>query len=244
MRHAEEPITLIVGVSPTGVGAAIARRLAQEGHHLVLASRRAKELGPLEAELREQAGSVRVMRCDATKRRHCSHLIDDILVHNGRLDNFVYTPGRPMVGPFLETPIEALDVQLEENLRTPWRWLQNVLPVMREHGGGTIVFLSAGTGNRGAPHLGAFSAAKHALHGLLETVAREHERESVQTVALVIDGDLERDKKAEEPPLTHGNEATVRLSAVADAVAEIINEDAPAMNTEYWLGPEGPGEPA
>lgn len=240
MRHAEEPISLIVGVSPTGVGAVIARRLAKEGHHLVLASRRHKELGPLQAALQEQAGSVRVMRVDATRPRHIRHLVDDILVHNGRVDNFVYTPGRPLTGPFLETPVEALDIQLEENVRTPWHWMQSLVPVMREHGGGTLIFLSATAGDQGMPHLSAYSAAKHALHGLIEAVAMEHEEAFIKPVALVIDGELERVEKAHEPPLTIERVRPVRLEQVAEGVLYLINQDALAMGTEHRITPDAP----
>lgn len=237
MRHAEEPITLIVGVSPTGTGAAIARRLARAGHHLVLGARRIRPLAPLQEELQEQAESVRLLRCDATKPRHIRHLLDDILVHNGRLDNFVYTPGRPITGPFLETPIEALDVQFQENVRAPWQWMQSVVPVMQEHGGGTLVFLSATAGDRGAAHLSAYSAAKHALHGLVESIAAEFGESLVRPVSLVIDGQLERDEEAQEPPLAAGKTHPIKLSELADAVLFLIEQDAPAMSTEHWLTP-------
>jgi NAD(P)-dependent dehydrogenase (short-subunit alcohol dehydrogenase family) len=238
MRHAEEPITLIVGVSPTGVGATIAHRLAGEHHHLVLGSRRTKQLGGLQQTLMEKAGSVRLLRCDATRPRHVRHLIDDILVHYGRLDNFVFTPGRPITGPFLETPIEALDVQFQENVRAPWLWMQSIIPVMQEHGGGTLVLLSAASGHEGAPHLSAYSASKHALHGLVESVASEFQQELIKPVALVIDGELERSGKAEEPPLGEQSAPQISLDQVAEAVSTIINQDALAIGTQYWLTPQ------
>lgn len=237
MRHAEEPITLIVGVSPTGTGAAIARRLAHAGHHLVLGSRRIKPLVPFQEELQEHAKSVRLMRADATTPRHIRHLLDDILVHNGRLDNFVYTPGRPITGPFLETPIEALDVQFQENVRAPWQWMQSVVPVMAEHDGGTLVFLSASAGDRGAPHLSAYSAAKHALHGLVEAVAAEFGDKNVRPVSLVIDGPLEREEQAEEPPLGEAKTPRIHLSELAESVLYLIEQEPPAMSTEHWLTP-------
>ncbi len=237
MRHAEEPISLIVGVSPTGVGAAIARRLAREQHHLILASRRPKELTALQAELAAHAGSIRVVRGDATRHRHARHIVDDILVHNGRVDNLVYTPGRAITGPFLETPQQALDVQLEENIRTPWQWMQTVVPVMRDNGGGTLVFLSATAGSRGLGHLSAYSAAKHGLHGLVEAVGHEHHHEFVQPVCLVINGELELEAPG-EPPLFKNPLKQISLQRVADEVLFLINQDAYAMGPEHWLSPK------
>lgn len=236
MRHAEEPISLIVGVSPTGVGAAIARRLAREHHHLILASRRPKELGALQAELEPRAASIRVLRADASRHRHARHIVDDILVHNGRVDNLVYTPGRAIMGPFLETPQQALDVQIEENLRTPWHWMQSVIPVMRDNGGGTLVFLSATAGSRGLAHFSAYSAAKHGLHGLVEAVGQEHHQQLVQPVCLVINGELEREGPS-EPPLFKNPLKQISLQRVAEEVLFLINQDAFAMGPEHWLSP-------
>lgn len=236
MRHADEPISLIVGVSPAGVGAAIARRLAREGHHLILASRRPKELRELLDELEPFAGSVRVLRGDATRHRHARHIVDDILVHYGRVDNLVYTPGRAIMGPFLETPAQALEVQIEENVRSPWHWMQAVVPVMRDNGGGTLVFLSATAGSRGLARFSAYSAAKHGLHGLVESVGQEYHTELVQPVCLVINGELEREAPT-EPPMFKNPLKQVSLRRVADEVLFLINQDAFAMGPEHWLTP-------
>lgn len=237
VRHAQEPITLLVGVSPGGVGAEVARRLAREGHHLILATRRQREMASLQDELEGVARSVRVLKVDATRERHINHAVDDVLIQYGRVDNLVYTPGRAIVGPFLETPLVAVNTQLEDNLVAPWLWMQALVRVMRQHSGGRLIFLSAAAGRRGHAGMSGFSAAKHALSGLVEAVAREHRGEGIQPVALVLNGVLDQPANRERMPNKEDWGDTISMAGVCDAVVYLMNQDERAMTHELWLTP-------
>lgn len=237
MRHSEEPITMVVGASGVGIGPTVAERLAKDGHHLILVGRTQARLEQLQSNIEKEAASVRIQAGDATRPKRIRRFVDDALIHYGRIDNLVYVPAAGTFKPFLETSPSDLEEHLEVSLRGPWHWLQTLVPVMLEHGGGRLIFMSATAGKRGFPQMSAFSAAKFALHGLIESVAREHRGAGVQPVAVVLDGMLDHAGTRESHPEKEDWSDTISMEAVSDAVHALCAQHRRGMTHELWLTP-------
>ncbi len=90
----QPPVTIITGAS-AGIGAALARSMAAQGHALVLAARRSSALDTVAAECRA-AGSPDVLTvvCDVTRRAEVEGLADAALAHFGRFDTWVNNAGQ------------------------------------------------------------------------------------------------------------------------------------------------------
>ncbi|MBW3581934.1 MAG: SDR family oxidoreductase [Euryarchaeota archaeon] len=237
MRHAEEPVTLIIGASGQGIGPAVAERLAHDGHRLFLVGRSATALEALAERVKDVAPSVWLHPGDATKPRIIRHVVDDVLLHYGRLDNLVYTPSASSFGPFLEESPKDLEEHLKVSVEAPWLWMQTAIPQMLASNGGRLIFMNATAGKRGFADMAAFSAAKHALHGLVEAVAREHRRAGIQPVSLILDGMLDHAGMRERFPDKEDWSDTISMEAVAGAVSYLCRQDVRGMSHELWLTP-------
>ncbi len=83
-------VSVITGAS-SGIGAALARRLGEKGHDLVLAARRESELNQVASQIETKA---LVVRTDVTRRHEVEHLLDLALKEYGHVDVWVNNAGR------------------------------------------------------------------------------------------------------------------------------------------------------
>lgn len=149
-------IVLVTGAS-SGIGAATARRLAEEGLVVYGAARRIDRIA-------EIPGVIPVAM-DITQELQVAAVVDRIMGEQGRLDVLVNNAGFAQYGPVEEVPMDAARYQFEVNLFGLGRLTQLVIPHMRAQRSGVIVNVSSMGGRIYTP-LGAwYHATKHALEG-------------------------------------------------------------------------------
>lgn len=237
MRHPDEPITIVVGASGRGIGPAVAERLAQEHHRLLLIGRTQSRLDRLAERLADTSPMVRTLSGDATHPRKVRRFVDDALLHFGRVDNLVYTPNEGGFGGLMETTQKDLDAHLQTSVYGPFHWLQTLVPHMAHGGGGRLIFMSATAGKRGFSRMAAFSAGKFGMHGLIESVAREYREEGVQPISLVLDGMLDHPGMRARMTDKDDWSDTIQMEDVQEAVAYLTRQGARGMSHELWLTP-------
>jgi NAD(P)-dependent dehydrogenase (short-subunit alcohol dehydrogenase family) len=165
------PVTLITGAS-RGLGRALARFLAHQGHRLVLTAR---GKGALEA-VREELGSAHVtaLAGDVGDPAHRRSLVEAAEQAGGLslLVNNASTLG-PSPLPLLERyPLEALRSVYEVNVVAPLALVQLALPQLRKRNG-TVVNLSSDAATGGYATWGGYGSSKAALDLLTKTLAAE-----------------------------------------------------------------------
>ena len=169
------PVALVTG-GGTGIGAAIARRLVQDGYAVVVAGRRRS---PLEALAAELGNSVTALELDVT---------DPVGVAEGvggleRLDVLVNNAG----GALGVSPVESGDLAEWEsmyatNVLGTVRVTQAALPLLRRSPKATIVNISSVAGERVYAGGGGYTAAKHGESVVSETLRLELNGEHVRVV--------------------------------------------------------------
>jgi NAD(P)-dependent dehydrogenase (short-subunit alcohol dehydrogenase family) len=98
-----------------------------------------------------------------------------VAAEDQRIDVLVNNAGYGLLGALEDLSIEEIKAQFETNFFGVIRVTQQVLPVMRQQKGGTIVNVSSVGGRMGIPGLSAYHATKFALEGLSESIAYELE---------------------------------------------------------------------
>jgi NADP-dependent 3-hydroxy acid dehydrogenase YdfG len=158
-----EPVVVITGAS-SGIGAALAERLAGDGRRVVLAARRAEALEVVRA--RCGAGALAVP-ADVTRREDVARVVDTALARFGRLDVWVNNAGRGITRPPSELTDEDLDDMMLANVKSALYGMQAVLPQFKAQGRGHIVNVSSVLGRvPSATFRSAYTGAKHFLNAL------------------------------------------------------------------------------
>ena len=162
MESLDGRVALVTGAS-RGIGAAIARALAEQGVKLGLASRSGDDLGLSDAV----AAPADVRDADALRA-----LADATAERFGRLDILVVNAGVGAYGPFLELPPEQAAEMIDVNLKGTIYAVRAALPHMlgRE---GDVITLASEAGRRGLPFEAVYCASKFGQVGL--TRALDHE---------------------------------------------------------------------
>nr|XP_060635984.1 dehydrogenase/reductase SDR family member 4-like [Anolis sagrei ordinatus] len=164
----------LVTASTEGIGFAIARRLAQDGAHVVLSSRKQANVDRAVAELRTENLSVSGLVCHVGKDKDRQRLIETALERHGGIDILVSNAAvNPYFGPILDTPGEVWDKILDINVKAAAMLIQLVVPHMEKRGGGSIVLVSSIAAYSPFPGLGPYNVSKTALVGLVRNFVPE-----------------------------------------------------------------------
>lgn len=184
---------VIVGAS-SGIGAALARKLAREGYTLALLARREKHLKSLCDEINIVSGEIRAHYYvhDVTDYPAIPNLLQTILTDLGGLDLFVYNTGIQNFVRLDEYNFTADRETMEINTIGAMAWLNPVAAMFHSMKAGHIVGISSVAGDRGRVGAPAYNTSKAALTTYLEALRNRLTRRGV-TVLTVKPGFVETD---------------------------------------------------
>ncbi|MFI6438041.1 SDR family NAD(P)-dependent oxidoreductase [Streptomyces sp. NPDC050759] len=156
--------------SSRGLGRCIAQAALTRGDRVAATARDPRALADLVAD---HGDAVLPLPLDVTDRAAAFHAVHRAHEHFGRLDVVVNNAGYALGGAVEELGEQQLRDQLETNFFGAVWVTQAALPLLRAQGSGHIVQISSLSGVLGRPVMGGYSAAKWALEGLTESLARE-----------------------------------------------------------------------
>jgi len=163
-----KPRTILITGAGTGIGEACARRLADEGHDLVLVGRRRQ---PLERVAAQTGGLVLVG--DAASAETWSGFIEQIRSRFGGIDALLACAGGHGLGTATETSEEGWQAAMRSNLDSAFHSARACLPLLIERRG-SIVLLGSIASLAAGPQVCGYTTAKHALLGLNRSLARDY----------------------------------------------------------------------
>jgi NAD(P)-dependent dehydrogenase (short-subunit alcohol dehydrogenase family) len=183
-RHA------IVTGAARGIGAAIARRLAEEGAHVTLLGRREETLRSLAAQL--PGGPHAIVVADVTEEAQVQAAFAKAREELGSVAILVNNAGQAESAPIAKTSLELWQRMLAVNLTGTFLCSRAALPDMLQAGHGRIVNIASTAGQVGYAYVTAYTAAKHGVIGLTRSLAIEVAQKGV-TVNAVCPGYTETD---------------------------------------------------
>lgn len=164
----------LVTASTDGIGLAIARRLAEDGAHVVISSRKQENVDRAVATLQGEGLSVSGIVCHVGKPEDRERLLTtavklhqgiDILVSNAAVN--------PFFGNLMDTTEEVWDKVLSINVKATAMLIKAVVPEMEKRGGGSVVIVGSVAAFTRFPALGPYNVSKTALLGLTKNFAAE-----------------------------------------------------------------------
>jgi NAD(P)-dependent dehydrogenase (short-subunit alcohol dehydrogenase family) len=157
-----------------GIGATIARYLAEAGAEVVLLSRTLSELQTVAQQITEAGGRASIRQCDVIDAKALRAIIDEL----PRLDILVNNAGTNIPEPMIEVSDEHLDHLLNLNIRSCFIAAQAAVKKMlqdpdRAKKGGSVIHISSQMGHIGSPNRTVYCTTKHAIEGLTKAMAIE-----------------------------------------------------------------------
>lgn len=153
-------VALVTG-GASGIGAACAERLSQEGATVVV------------GDLKIDSGDASALQLDVADSASVQSVVDEILRRHGRLDCLVNSAGVARTLPFLDTPEDEFDRILAVNLRGTFITCQLAAKAMLRSGGGSIVNIGSVSGILGNGRRSAYGTSKAAVTHLTKVIAVE-----------------------------------------------------------------------
>jgi NAD(P)-dependent dehydrogenase (short-subunit alcohol dehydrogenase family) len=164
---------IVTGAS-RGIGAATARLLAEQGAHVVLASRKAADLDKVREEIVAAGGRATVIAAHAGISDDLRRLVGETVSRLGRLDILVNNAAtNPHFGHVTDTPLEMIDKTVQVNLRGYFELSALGAKQMKQNGGGAIVNIASVNGVKPGLFQGIYSMTKAAVINMTQSFAKE-----------------------------------------------------------------------
>ncbi|MFO1466092.1 MAG: SDR family NAD(P)-dependent oxidoreductase [Steroidobacteraceae bacterium] len=172
-------VAMVTG-SGSGIGAAIARRLAEAGAQVIGADIQREAVDALAAKVT----GLTAQACDVTNSTAVDALVDSAVQRFGKLDVMVNNVGVSVPGWLKDATDENYQRVLALTLSSTFFGIRAALRVMLPRGAGSIINISSGAGFGGAPGLATYGAAKAGVNNLTMSAAVENARSGVRINAI------------------------------------------------------------
>jgi short-subunit dehydrogenase len=220
LREYGDKVAVVTGAS-SGIGAELARQLAQRGMRVALVARRAERLETLHKEIAAAGGEARVQVCDVGERAQVESAARDVLQAWGRVDLLVNNAGFGQHVLFKDQDVESIERMIRVNYLGAVYWIKALLPALRERKAGWILNVSSFAGVLPQPDEAAYSASKHALTALSESLVYEFEPLGIHVLA--VHPGLVRTEMIDAEALARlGPRAEKALLETPDFVAQVL----------------------
>jgi NAD(P)-dependent dehydrogenase (short-subunit alcohol dehydrogenase family) len=238
------PTAVVVGVgAERGLGAALSRRFAAEGYHVLVSGRTAEKVERVVRTIRDAGGSAEDLTVDATREGDVFRLFDRALSPgDGRApaDLVVFNAGNNQRIDFRELGADAFEDFWRIGCLAGFLVGREAARRLAPLGRGTIIFTGASASLRGRPGFAHFAAAKAGLRMISQSMAREYGPLGLHVAHVVVDGGIDGDrlrKRTSASVKERGADGLLQIDAIADAYWHIHRQQRSAWTQEIDLRP-------
>ncbi|AWT51265.1 SDR family oxidoreductase [Mycolicibacterium smegmatis] len=230
----EKKIILVTGVT-SGIGEAVAIRLAGEGHQVVGGARRADRLATLKRE------NLHVRRVDVTDRADMAAFVDETVSEHGHIDAIVNNAGVMPLSRMDALLVDEWDTMIDVNVRGLLNGIAAALPHFQRQGHGHFVTMASIGAHQVVPTGAVYCATKHAAWAITEGLRLELDP-SIRVTTIspgVVESELAHtitDPDAAKAMEIYRAES-IPPDAIARAVSYAVNEPADVDVNEVIVRP-------
>ncbi|HUS19802.1 MAG TPA: SDR family oxidoreductase [Terriglobales bacterium] len=226
-------IAIVTGGSK-GIGAAVAKALAELGMQVVICGRRVSQLDRQARAIKAAGGKCTPLPCDVGQVASVEGFATEVAKRFSRVDVLVNNAG---VGSF-SSPLHELDPKewdrvLDINLKGVYLMIRAFAPLMIAQKSGHIINISSLAGKNALPKGAAYAASKWGLNGLTYSVAEELRENNIR-VAVICPGSVNTELSPHA-----GKDAAKMLQPedVAHAVTMLVTQQSQSFASEILLRP-------
>jgi len=178
---------IVTGAS-SGIGLAVARMLAEQGHAVTMAARRPEKLRDAHEALRADGLEVQAVAANVGDEGDIQRVVAAHRAAYGRLDVLMNNAGVGIGAPIGELNTKRLDIQLATNLRSIPLFYREALAMLTvagaEHRNALVVNTASVAGKQGEAWLSVYSATKFGVVGFTQSMNRELATLGIKSTAL------------------------------------------------------------
>lgn len=240
----DKPSAIVIGVGvEAGLGAALCRKFAAEGYHVLVAGRTQAKIDAVAARIRDSGGSAEAIPTDATDEQQVVQLFDRGMSPGDGLkpiDLVIFNAGNNRPLDFRELTASQFEAFWRTGCFAGFLAGREAARRMVPLGRGTVIFTGATGSLRGRPNYAHFAAAKAGLRAISQSMAREFGPLGLHVAHVVIDGGIKGERLlAAMPQLLEmrGEDGLLEIEAIAEAYWQIHRQPRSAWTQEMDLRP-------
>ena len=178
MKAFENKIVVLTGAS-SGIGYSLLNYFVKEGARVYGSSRNERELTT------ESKQECNFELLDLADELNVEKYVKTILQKENRIDILINNAGvAHNLALVEEINSEMLNSVVRDNLLPTFNMMKYTIPIMKKNNSGTIINISSRAGRRAVPKLSAYTAAKFAVRGLTESVAKEVQDTGIKCISI------------------------------------------------------------
>jgi|TARA_A100001035_G_scaffold20068_1_gene13655 NAD(P)-dependent dehydrogenase (short-subunit alcohol dehydrogenase family) len=230
-------VAVVLGVGPkNGLGAALSRRMSQEGLHVLVSGRTESSLSAVVEEVQSLGGKASLCVADATSEQDIEQLFEEAR-SLGAISVAIYNAGNNFPGTIIDMDADYFESTWRVCCFGGFLFGRKAVRSMQASGG-TLIFTGASASLRGRANFGAFNSAKGALRNLAQAMAKEYAEQGIHVGHVVIDGPINGDKITEGFPAYAerlGEGGLINLEQIAESFAYLYRQPPTAWTFELDL---------
>lgn len=227
-------VALITGVGP-GLGAALARRFASEGFRVAMVARTPQFIDELAHGLAADGKPALALVGDVSRPKEVATFVAKVRAGFGPIGVFVHNASSSSGDGLLKTTPEQFEQAWRVTTFGGFVCAREIAPDMVASGAGAMLFTGATSSVRGGGWL-AFSSAKFATRGLVQSLARELWPKGVHVAHVVVDGIIGPPRRPNEQ-INDAEEPLLDPDAMASAYFNLAMQERSAWTLELDLRP-------
>ena len=238
------PTAVVVGVgAERGIGAAVCRRFATGGHHVLVAGHTASKIERVAEGIRACGGSAQGVVTDTTSESDVERLFDLAMAPGSGcdpVDAVVFNAGNNQIIDFRSMTAQQFESFWRVGCFGGFLVGREAARRMAPLGRGTVIFTGASGSLRGKPGFAHFAAAKAGLRMISQSMAREFGPQGLHVAHVLIDGGVNGDRLRQAIPgmvEQRGEDGLLDVDAIADTYWHLHQQPRTAWAQEIDLRP-------
>ena len=176
LKPISQQVVAIVGAS-SGIGRETALQFAKKGAKVVVAARSQSGLESLVSEIKLFGGDAVAIVADVSEFDQVKAIADKAVEVYGRLDTWVHSAATGVLAPFDQITPEEFKRVIDVNLTGQAYGAMAALPHLKKEGRGALIHISSVEARRSIPLQSPYSASKHGVEGMLDSLRVELQHE-------------------------------------------------------------------
>ena len=178
MKAFEDKVVILTGAS-SGIGYSLLKYFISEGAIVYASSRNEREI----TEKDKQECHFELL--DLSDEGNVEEYTNSVLQKENSIDILINNAGvAHNLALIEEMNLEMFNSIIRDNVMPTFNMMKYIMPIMKKNNSGTVINISSRAGRRAVPKLSAYTAAKFAVRGLTESVAKEVQETGIKCVTI------------------------------------------------------------